>query len=284
MPTKRQLPVSTEPCKRTKEASPEGILDEAAQDALSNRIDPFLPRAELPLTEEQVLAALEIVRKNHRVTQFGLDGTGLHLGASSAHSLGRLPVCSLVFPFVLEFTSEGREAFIAAVSANQVLQSIQIGASNVDGTLDAAWRASGSAFVAEVGRNREEAMLPALCIDGFAISHAMEEPQDDGPHDESEGVGQEEESGDDSGAESEADCVQCDKKNCRREMRELDEVVFTSSMGLDYCSECVSIFPEERRSRLRRTTVAARLAEASCEPSVEDECAKGQLQGRSKQT
>jgi len=223
----------------------EHLLSVEAVSALRHKSDPFVPGGDPVVTDEMLLAAVAIAATNPNLEQFGVDGTGCELGPDAASAIGGLAVRALVFPFVLDFTAVGCDAFGHALGANSALETIRLGSSNLDGESSGAWTLEGSAFVATVQRQREQRGLPPLVVECF----------EQGPNnDESEEEGEEE-------GEEQDDCVQCDRKGCRREIRGRDEVVYSSSMGLDYCTHCATTFSEERQAALRKTTVSARIAE-----------------------
>ena len=70
---------------------------------------------------------------------------------------------------------------------------------------------------------------------------------------------EEEEEGEESADEA---VVQCDKRECRREMSEPTEVLFYTKFGQDYCASCAAGFSSARRGSMVQTTVAERLAGA----------------------
>ena len=80
-----------------------------------------------------------------------------------------------------------------------------------------------------------------------------------------DGEGSDEDEDEDDDVEEEA-VVQCDGRKCRKEMSSLDEIVFTSRFGQDYCMACVATFSDLRREGLTRSTVAERLQAVREEP------------------
>ena len=106
-------------------------------------------------------------------------------------------------------------------------------------------------------------------------SDADEEQEEEDEDDEQEGKveaedgedgeGSDDDEDDDDDVEEEA-VVQCDGRKCRKEMSSLDEIVFTSRFGQDYCMACVATFSDLRREGLTRSTVAERLQAVREEP------------------
>ena len=114
-------------------------------------------------------------------------------------------------------------------------------------------------------RSGEALILPLESDEGASLEVAGVNGGEDGGEEgdgvEEEGEEEEEEEGE---GEEEA-VVQCDRRDCRRELSNSSEVVYTNSLGQDYCEACAAKFSEERRTRMRRLTVAERLAEAEAD-------------------
>ena len=105
-------------------------------------------------------------------------------------------------------------------------------------------------------RSGESLVLPLEADDTQSVEAAgEEEPEEEGEEEDEE--------------EDEA-MVQCDRRDCRREMTEPSEAVYTNSLGQDFCEACTAKFSEERRARMRRLTVAERLAEVEQEADEEE--------------
>ena len=106
-------------------------------------------------------------------------------------------------------------------------------------------------------RSGEALVLPP---DGVGPQPAGEE---EGEEEGEEGEGEEDEEDEDEGEEEEDDepVVQCDRRDCRREIADPSEIIFMSSLGQDFCSTCTAKFPPDRQAGMRRMTVAERLAE-----------------------
>jgi hypothetical protein len=223
-------------------------FDAELLDALQHAPEPFLPGTNPLLTDARMLAALELVRDNRQLRRFGLDGTGCSLGAAAAKALGGVQAQALVFPFPLVFTKKGHDAFIEAVGTNGKLESITLAETNIDGGSDrgTCWSPEGSEFVDGVQQRRRRNRLPELAFAGAeAFAGESEEEQS--------------ESGEEGEGDDEDACVQCDRRECRRELRDPAEAVYTSSFGQDYCEACAATFRPDRRAALRKSTVAERL-------------------------
>ena len=121
---------------------------------------------------------------------------------------------------------------------------------------------SGAACNVKVHEDEEtgERLLIATrdIASGETLMLAPEE--EDGEEEEDDG---EEEDEEDEGEEEEAAVVQCDRKDCRRELSDMTATVFTTRFGQDYCESCAAKFPDSRRAGMRKMTVAERLAEVA---------------------
>ena len=101
-------------------------------------------------------------------------------------------------------------------------------------------------------------------MESYDRGRVKEEEDDDGDDEE----GGEDDDEDDDDDDDDSPVVQCDRRDCRRELTDPSETVYTSSLGQDFCVGCTAKFPEERRARMRKLTVAERLAEAAEDEAV----------------
>ncbi|EOD30274.1 hypothetical protein EMIHUDRAFT_113394 [Emiliania huxleyi CCMP1516] len=228
-------------------------LDAPLVEALRASPRPFLPASEAASSDtatERVVEAVRVASSNPALECFGVDGTGVLLGVAAAQALGALRVRALVFPLELSLSAPAQEAFIRQLGRNRCLRSITLSSTNLDAAADGPderWSPRGSAFVEQLQALRRETGLPELEVLG---DEAFAEGGDNEEGGEEEGEG---------GEGEEEDFVQCDRRQCRREMTSPTEIVFTNKFGQDYCAACAAAM--EPRPDLRQSTVAVRLAE-----------------------
>ncbi len=257
-------------------ATQPSLLDPQLAAALHTGREAFVAPSEdsdEPLQRAQVREALLLARGNPNLRVFGMDGTGCTLDASSARALGDMAVVALKF-VGLSFADEAAvDAFTTAIGANRYLQTLAAFETDADGS----WRPfdpAHSAFVAAVRRHRLEHELAPLAIEQVGVGENDADANDAGEDDAGEDVADEDDADedeadeDDEGGESEEDgqdFVECDGRlgrgrnavTCRRRLIG-DDLVFVSSFGLDYCTECHARLGREG---LRRTTAALRIEE-----------------------
>jgi hypothetical protein len=269
--------------KRRERQVPASLLDSELAQVLRDGQEAFVaaPSAEgeVPLREAQLFEALALVRSNAGLRTLGVDTT-VPLTASAASALGETRVEALKLVGLSLSGAPAATALARAVSTNAALRSLAILETDVDG----AWclfDPSTSAFAANVRQRRAAHELPPLRIEqvddgagGSEDAAAAAARDADGVHDDGvsgddvEGE-KEEEDEEEEGEEDDddEDCVECDGRDgrgrgaiaCRRKLTGND-VVYTSSLGRDYCANCHA---KLGRSDLRQTTADARLREVS---------------------